>query len=117
MHEFSIAQSIMQIVLAEANKANARSVKKITLNIGELAGVLPESLSFCFEHLAKSTIAEHAVLAINRIPVKAICSQCRINFAVKDNRYLCPRCGKTTIELTSGRELQIAQLEVENAAD
>jgi hydrogenase nickel incorporation protein HypA/HybF len=117
MHEFSIAQSIMQIVLAEAHKANARSVIKVTLNIGELAGVLPESLSFCFELLAKSTIAENAVLAINRIPIRALCSGCQITFQIADNRYLCPRCGKTTIELTSGRELQIAQLEVEDATD
>jgi hydrogenase nickel incorporation protein HypA/HybF len=117
MHEFSIAQSIMEIVLAEAQKANARRVIKVTLNIGELAGVLPESLSFCFELLAKSTIAENAVLTVNRIPVNALCSHCKINIQIRDNRYLCPHCGQSAIELTSGRELQIAQLEIENATD
>jgi hydrogenase nickel incorporation protein HypA/HybF len=60
---------------------------------------------------------ENATLGINRIPIEAICSQCQIKFPIKDNRYVCPRCGKTTIEITSGRELQIAQLEVENATD
>ena len=117
MHEFSIAQSIIQIVLEEARKANARKVIKVTLNIGELAGVLPESLYFCFELLAKSTIAENATLAIKRIPIGARCSQCEITFQIQDNHFHCPRCGKAAIEVTSGRELQIAQLEVENAAD
>ena len=117
MHEFSIAQSIMQVVLHEADKARARRVVKVTLNVGELAGVLPESLSFCFELLAKSTIAENATLAINRVPIRARCSQCQVSFQVSDNRYLCPCCGKTAIELTSGRELQIAHLEIENETD
>jgi len=117
MHEFGIAQSIMQIVLDEARKANARKVIKVTLNIGELAGVLPESLSFCFEILSKSTIAENATLAINRIPIRVHCSQCEVTFQVRDNHYHCPRCGKTAMEIVSGRELQIAQLEIDNETD
>lgn len=117
MHEFSIAQNIMQVVLEEAEKARARKVIKVTLNIGELACVLPESLTFCFELLAKSTIAEKATLVINRVPIRARCSPCGTSFEISDNRYLCPDCGRTAIELTSGRELQIARLEIENETD
>jgi len=117
MHELGIARSIVETVLDEAGKAKAGRVVKVTLRIGELAGVLPDSLCFCFELLAKSTIAENATLAINRIPIRAHCSQCQVSFLVSDNRYLCPCCGKTAIELTSGRELQIAHLEIENETD
>jgi hydrogenase nickel incorporation protein HypA/HybF len=117
MHEFSIAQSIMQVVFDEADKAKAQRVLKVTLNVGELAGVLPESLTFCFELLAKSTIAENATLVINKVPIRAHCSECEITFQISDNRYFCPRCGKTAIKLTSGMELQIANLEIENETD
>ena len=74
MHELGIAQSIMQIVLSEAEKARARKVLKVTVKVGELAGVLPDSLTFCFNLLAKSTIAEHASLTIEKVPVRGYCS-------------------------------------------
>jgi hydrogenase nickel incorporation protein HypA/HybF len=117
MHELSIAQSIMEIVLREAEKANARRVVKVTLKIGDLAGVVPDSLSFCFELLAKSTIAENATITIEKVPIRGHCPQCENEFIIAENRYYCGTCGNTHIELTSGRELLVDRLEIENEAD
>jgi len=117
MHEYSIVQEIMQIVLAEAEKARARKVLKVDLKIGDLAGVLPDSLHFCFELLSKSTIAENAVLSIEKVPIRAHCDQCEKDFLVEDNQYRCPECKNSKIELISGRELQIDRLEIEDETD
>ncbi len=117
MHEYSIVQEIMQIVLAEAEKAKARKVLKVYLKIGDLAGVLPDSLHFCFELLSKATIAENAVLSIEKVPIRAHCDQCEKDFAIGDNQYCCPECGNSKIELVSGRELQIDRLEIEDETD
>ena len=117
MHELSIAQSIMEIVLREAEKAKARRVVKVTLKVGELAGVVPDSLSFCFELLAKSTVAENATIIIEKVPIRGYCPQCKNDFAIKDNRFCCDTCGNVHIELTSGRELQIGRLEIEDETD
>jgi len=117
MHELGIAQSIMQIVLSEAERARARKVLNVTVKVGELAGVLPDSLTFCFNLLAKSTIAEHAALTIEKIPVRGYCSECQSKFIIEDNRYWCTTCGNKQIELISGRELQIGQLEIEDETD
>ena len=117
MHELGIAQSIMQIVLSEAEKARARKVLKVTVKVGELAGVLPDSLTFCFNLLAKSTIAEHALLTIEKIPIRGYCAECQSKFVIADNRYWCTNCGNKHIELISGRELQIGQLEIEDETD
>jgi hydrogenase nickel incorporation protein HypA/HybF len=117
MHELGIAQSIMQIVLSEAERAKARKVLKVTIKVGELAGVLPDSLTFCFNLLAKSTIAEHASLTIEKIPIRGYCSECQREFSIADNRYWCTTCGNKHIELISGRELQIGQLEIEDETD
>ena len=117
MHELSIAQSIMQIVLSEAERARARKVLKVTIKVGELAGVLPDSLTFCFNLLAKSTIAEHASFTIEKVPIRGYCSQCESKFVIADNRYCCTTCGNKHIELISGRELQIDHLEIEDEAD
>ena len=117
MHELSIAQSIMQIVLSEAEKAKARRVTKVTLKIGDLAGVVPDSISFCFELLSRSTIAENAALTIEKVPVRGHCPQCEKEFVIEENLYFCSTCGNTKIELTSGRELLVERLEIENETD
>jgi len=117
MHELGIAQSIMQIVLSEAERAKARKVLKVTIKVGELAGVMPDSLTFCFNMLARSTIAEDASLTIEKIPVRGYCSECQREFVIADTSYWCTACGNKHIELISGRELQIGQLEIEDETD
>lgn len=117
MHEYGIAQSIMQIVLDEAKKARARTVKSVSLKVGELAGVLPDSLSFCFAFLARSTIAEHAALTIEKVPARGRCDRCDRVFLIVNSRYQCEVCGNNRIELVSGNELQIARLEIEDETD
>ncbi len=117
MHEYSIAQSIMQIVLAEADKANARKVSKVCLQIGDLTGVFADSLSFCFDLCAKGTIVEGATCTIEKVPVRGYCPKCEKTFFIEDNRYLCQNCGNLSVELVTGRELQINCLEIEDEAD
>jgi len=117
MHELGIARSIVETVLDEAGKAKAVRVVKVTLKIGELAGIMPDSLSFCFELLTRATIAENAVLAVISVPVTAQCHRCGNTFTVRQNNYRCNNCGNPDIELRSGRELQIAGVEIENETD
>jgi hydrogenase nickel incorporation protein HypA/HybF len=117
MHEFSIAQNIMGIILAEAKKAKAQKVLKVHLRIGELAQVFPGSLSFCFDFCAKGTIVEAAKLTIERVPVRVYCSSCDETLLVENNRYFCKNCGNLKIELVTGRELQINHLEIEDEAN
>lgn len=117
MHEYSIAQSIMQIVLAEAEKANARKILKISLKIGDLTGVFPDSLSFCLDLCSKGTIAENAHLTIEKVPIRGYCHHCNKVFLIEDNQYICQNCGNLKIELVTGRELQINHLEIEDETD
>lgn len=114
MHEFSIAQYIMEIILAEAKKAKAQKVLKVHLKIGELAQVFHDSLCFCFDICAKGTIVEDAKLTVEKVPVRGYCPQCNKTFLVENNQYLCKNCGNLKIELVTGRELQINHLEIED---
>jgi len=107
----------MQIVLAEAERAEARKVLKVSLKIGDLTAVSPDSLSFCFELLAKGTIAEDSTLIIEKVPIMGYCPHCKKVFSIEDNQYLCQNCGNHKIELTTGRELQINHLEIEHETD
>lgn len=113
VHELSIAQSLLDIVLAEGRKHQLEKVHTIKLEVGALAAVVPESLTFCFEMLSKDTIASGASLEIETVPVVARCDPCNIMFEVENYSFLCPECGEPTPNLISGRELSLMNIEGE----
>ena len=64
MHEVGIASSILEAVRTEtAAHAPARAAK-VGVRVGEMSGVDPNSLSFCFEALVKGSDLEPLELAI-----------------------------------------------------
>lgn len=114
MHEFAIAQSIADVVETRAAERNATRVKAVRLRIGEAAGIVTDSLTFCFEMLA----SEHPVLAgtqmaIDSVPHRAHCPHCDTAFAVINFVSQCPHCGEWSGEIISGTELQILEMEIE----
>ena len=80
MHEVNIMQNTLDIAIAQARQSKAAKIDCLTLNIGELSGVIPEALEFAFEVLSQGTITENAQLEINSIPVVCHCQKCDRNF-------------------------------------
>jgi hydrogenase nickel incorporation protein HypA/HybF len=117
VHELSIAQSLLEIVQEEGQKHSLECVKVIRIQVGALAAVVPESLTFCFELVSKDTLAAGASLEIETVPVIARCSRCDILFEVENQMFLCPQCGDPTLELVSGRDLSIVSIEGETGED
>lgn len=113
MHELSIAQSILEIVLEQSRAHRMERVKSIKLQVGALAAVVPDSLTFCFDLLTRDTIVSGAVLEIETIPVVARCSECNILFEVENHVFLCPQCDRPTPDLVSGRDLSLLSIEGE----
>ena len=76
MHELSMAQSIMDSVIDNAEKNNATAVTSVTLEIGSLAMLNPEQVKFLLNVLKEDTIAKDAEFLIEEIPVKIKCRDC-----------------------------------------
>lgn len=113
MHELSIVQNILDIAESEARKNNATKIIKIGLKIGEMSGVVIDSINFCFEAIKENTIARDAELLIEHVPLMGRCMECGADFRVKEYRFICEKCNGSKIALISGKELQIEELEVE----
>lgn len=113
MHEMSIAESLIEIIIEEMKKNSAYRLISVRLNIGEMAGVVPEALETCFEILTADTGMKGAVLNMEIIPLKGHCKKCDDDFAIVDYNFACPRCGTVEIDVVSGREMNIIELEVE----
>ncbi len=113
MHEFAITQSMFDIVLQHAEKAKAKKVTKINLVIGEMTGVVGESVQFYLDLLAKNTVAEGAKVSITMMPPKAQCRNCNHIFELKEFDWSCPDCKGDSVEVISGKELFVESIEVD----
>lgn len=117
MHELAIAQSIVEAVETRAGECNAAHVKSVRLKIGEGSGVVPDSLSFCFEMLASmSAVLQGAQLVIDHVAHRARCRYCDKEFAVQNFVAQCPTCQEWSDEVISGTELQIVEMEIESSS-
>lgn len=108
MHELSIAESVVDAVRA---RTADRHVTTVRLRVGQLSGVVPEALVFCFELAAAGTPLEGADLVIDSPSGSARCRSCRQEFEVDDLVLLC-RCGSADVEVVAGRELALTSVEV-----
>jgi len=126
MHEISIVESIIDIVLNEIPKYNITRVSSIALRIGEMQLVVPEALRFGFKLMAQNTPLEGAEIIIESVPTTGRCKNCgyEFNFLLRKSKTLtkkgnniddwfdnCPKCEKTNIEVISGKEMEIINFE------
>jgi hydrogenase nickel incorporation protein HypA/HybF len=113
MHEMGIAQNILEIALEAANKEGASRISRIDLVAGELRGLVPMQLTFCFGIVAQNTIASGAYLNVEETPVTAHCEDCGNDFTVVEYQYLCPKCSSAKVKVTGGSELRVKDIEIE----
>lgn len=110
MHELSITQSIVEIC---EQHACGRRVLTVFLEIGELSNVVPEAVEFCFEACTRESLLDGAQLVIEKIPGRGLCRDCAAEFSTDTLYAPCPCCGGFTVEMVSGQELRVKELEVE----
>jgi hydrogenase nickel incorporation protein HypA/HybF len=117
MHEISIAQSIIEIVEAEARAANSTNVQTIKIRLGEFTTIVPEALEFAFEIARSETLAENARLEIEIVPMVVRCVTCGpVADPVRCVCLICPQCG-LPLEIISGEELQVEYIEIESEVE
>jgi hydrogenase nickel incorporation protein HypA/HybF len=113
MHELSITQDMLNLVLEQAEKAGAKEVGKINLVIGEMTGVVEDCVQFYFNFLSQGTIAESAALSFTMVPTTARCRVCDKPFELKEFDWTCPYCQGNSMEIVAGKELFVESIEVE----
>lgn len=113
MHEMGIALQIVEIATASLPvDLSAARITKVNLRVGKLAAVVPESLRFCFSVVVKDSPLENATLAIEEVPVVASCKDCHAQWTIDEPVFICKKCRSGSLEILSGRELDIESIEV-----
>ena len=112
MHEVSLMQDALILAARRATEAGAARIHTLRMRVGPLSGAVPEALEFAFEVVAQGTMAEGAKLEVERVPLVCYCVTCQADFQPDDCVCECPSCHQPSIEVRSGRELELASLEV-----
>jgi hydrogenase nickel incorporation protein HypA/HybF len=113
MHELSIVESLLNLALENAAKANARKIVSISLVVGDYTGVMEDAVNLYFGFLSKNTIAAGAKINYTHVPGQLRCRDCDILFSLQEHDYGCPKCEGSRVEIVGGRELYIENMEVE----
>ena len=114
MHELSLAQGVLDIVQQYVQPDNQHEVRTVRMKVGELSGVVVESLTFCFAAIISGTAMEGARLEIERIHLRCKCRVCQKETLIQDNKFSCAACGSVDIDIIAGRELQVLDIELDD---
>jgi len=112
MHELGIAQDILDIVQQSVPPEEAQDIEWVRIRVGQFSGVVPESLEFCFSAIVTGTEMKRASLEIERVPAISECKDCGYHFDMQDLCFSCPACNSTSLELISGNELEVVEIQL-----
>ena len=112
MHELSLSSAIVNTVVKHAQ---GRQVSVVTLRVGALRQVVPDTLDFYFGFVAEGTVCEGARLDQELVPARLRCSRCESEWELDLPVFVCAGCGGAA-ETVSGDEFEVESIEVEEAA-
>jgi hydrogenase nickel incorporation protein HypA/HybF len=117
MHEMALAQNIVEIAQQHVAVELRMTVRSIKLRIGDLAGVVPESLAFCFAAIVQDTDLGQARLDIERLPIIVRCQTCGSTMQTEFPFASCESCHDSGLTVVSGSELQVVEIELVERAE
>jgi hydrogenase nickel incorporation protein HypA/HybF len=109
VHELSLASAIIDTV---ERHARGRRVTAVHLHVGHLRQVVPASLEFYFEHVARGTVVEGARLEQQLIAARLRCG-CGHEWEVDGIDFRCADCGAAGATVVSGEEFLVESIDVE----
>jgi hydrogenase nickel incorporation protein HypA/HybF len=113
MHELSLSGAIVNTV---EKHAAGRPVSVVSMRVGALRQVVPDTLDFYFGFVSKGTVCEGARLELELIPARLRCAACEREWEIELPIFMCPGCGPSgRVEVASGDEFEVESIEVQEA--
>ena len=113
MHELGIVFHGIEAVQEVGRQNCLTRVSAVTLEIGEVSGVVPSYLTDCWNWaVKKSDLLRGAELRTDMLPAVTHCDSCGQDYPTVAHGKTCPHCGSGETWLLTGSELNIKEIEV-----
>jgi hydrogenase nickel incorporation protein HypA/HybF len=113
VHELSVSAAVVDTAVRHAA---GRTVTSVHLRVGALRQVVPDSLAFYFEIVARDTVCEGATLEQELIAARLRCEGCETEWAADAPAFRCPACAGSAVAVLCGDELEVESIDVETEA-
>lgn len=112
MHELGIVFHAIKSVERIGEENALTRVASVTLELGEVSGVVPQELMSCWDWaVKKSPLLENAALKLVTIPAVTYCEGCAQEYATVPHGRICPHCGSEKTWLKQGSEIALQEIE------
>ncbi len=112
MHELTIVTYVIKQVEDIAKQNGLTKISSVTLEYGEVSGIVPEYLSDCWDWYAKKLpLFEGSKLLHETIPAVTWCDDCQKTYPTVQYGKTCPYCGGGNTWLKQGTEVNLKELE------
>ena len=111
MHELGICDAMLKMVRGVMKDEGLEGINKITVEVGNLSGVVPRFMEECWVAVVDGTELEGTVLVAEEVIGRAKCLECEAEFDADLNNLKCPECGSDMLTPLSGRDLTIKEIE------
>lgn len=101
------------IVDTAVKHAAGRRVTLVSVRLGHLRQIVPDSLAFYFDLVARETVCDGARLEYEIVPARLRCEPCAHEWGVSEPAFRCPRCDGARVVVLSGEELEVESIEVD----
>src|SRR3989338_584320 len=106
MHEHSFTQELVKVVLGALEKYPGSKPRRVSVKIGEVYHLVPESVQLHYAALTQGTGLEHAKLELTEIPLRVTCRSCGCEGPVEDHHFpICSGCASTEVDVLEGDRL------------
>ena len=113
MHELGTVVYIIDTVDKLAVENHLTKIGSVTLEVGEVSGIIPSYLSdFWLYARKKSDFLKEAELKIETLPAVTFCQDCKQTYKTTAYGKQCPHCGSQRTYLVTGNEVNIKDIEV-----
>jgi len=113
MHELSIALSMIDQILGVSESRGGLKVETVHLRLGLFSGVYKDALQFAYEMSCEGTPLAGSRLEIETVPLVVHCNVCgKDQVPPSVYQIWCPECRTPSHEIVTGREIEVASLEV-----
>ena len=118
MHELGIVFHIIRTVEDVAKENHVARIQRVTLQLGEVSGVVESYLQDCWKWAAaKSEILPGAALTVEQIPAITLCEDCGQQYPTVPHGRTCPHCQSPHTHLLQGNEMMIKEVEAVEPAE